>query len=87
MTTKRNAPASNEGASAIQTRTESTPSEAALFAAARGYCVIVSSNEGQYRRRLYLSLSAAEKAKERAQARGCYAAIVLAVIIPTGVAE
>lgn len=87
MSANRNAPASNRGASTIQIHPESTPSEAALLAAARGYCVLVSSNEGKYRRRLYLTLSAAEKAKERAEARGCYAAIVLAVIIPTGVAE
>ena len=66
---------------------EDTPTEAALFAATRGYCVLVSTTEGKYRRRLFLSLHAAEKAKKRAQARGCYAALVLAVIVPTGVAE
>ena len=66
---------------------EDTPTEAALFAAARGYCVIVTSSEGKYRRRLYLSLHSAEKAVQRAKARGLYAAMVLAVIVPTGVAE
>ena len=66
---------------------EGTPTEAALFAAARGYCVIVTSSEGRYRRRLFLSLHSAEKAVQRAKARGLYAAMVLAVIVPTGVAE
>lgn len=66
---------------------ESIPSEAALFAAARGYCVIVTSSEGKHRRRIFLSLHSAERAVQRAKARGLYAAIVLAVIVPTGVAE
>ena len=66
---------------------EDTPTEAALFAAARGYCVIVTSSEGKYRRRLYLSLHSAEKAVQRAKANGKFAAMVLAVIVPTGVAE
>lgn len=66
---------------------EDTPTEAALLAAARGYCVIVTSAEGRYRRRLFLSLHAAEKAVQRAKGRGLYAAMVLAVIVPTGVAE
>ncbi len=88
MSANENAPASNEGASRLhQPAVDSTPSEAALFAAARGYCVIVTSSEGKHRRRIFLSLHSAERAVQRAKARGCYAALVLAVIVPTGVAE
>ena len=87
MSAKENAPAVNEGAPNHPTADDSTPSEAALSAAARGYCVIVTSAEGRYRRRLFLSLHSAEKAVQRAKARGLYAAMVLAVIVPTGVAE
>ena len=66
---------------------QGTPSEADLFGAARGYCVVVRTDHGKFRRRLYLSLNAAEKAVERARAHGKYASMVLAVIVPTGVAE
>lgn len=66
---------------------DDTPTEAALLAAAGGYCVLVESAHGKYRRRLYLSLSAAQSAVERARAHGKYAALVLAVVTPVGVAE
>lgn len=88
MTANENRPTSDDGAASNHaTDRYATPRTADVLAAARGHCLIVSSSEGKYRRRLFLSLHAAEKAKERAQARGCYAAIVLAVIVPTGVAE
>lgn len=87
MSANESAPAGNRGASINPTDTESTPRPEDILAAARGYCVIVSSDEGKYRRRVFLSLHAAERAVNRAKASGKYAAMVLAVIVPTGVTE
>ena len=64
---------------------QSNPDPSAVLAAATGYCVIVESNHGKYRRRLYLSLSAAENAVARANANGKWAGLVLARVVPVGV--
>lgn len=62
--------------------TEYTRDPRQILAAARGYCVLVESAHGRYRRRLYLSLNSAEKAVQRAKESGKYAALVLATITP-----
>lgn len=88
MTTEQKAgPTLETGLPENTCTSQGTPSEADLFGAARGYCVVVRTDHGKFRRRLYLSLHSAEKAVQRAKARGVYAAMVLAVIVPTGVAE
>ena len=87
MSTNENAPAGNRGASINPTNTESTPRPEDILAAAHTYCVLVESAHGKYRRRLYLSLSAAEKAVQRAKANGKYAALVLAVVTPQAVIQ
>lgn len=67
------------------TDTEHTRDPRQILAAASGHCVLVESAHGKYRRRLYLSLSAAEKAVQRARDNGKYAALVLAVVSPVEV--
>lgn len=75
----------NEGAPNQPTDDDSTPRHDSVLNAATGYCVIVESNHGKYRRRLYLSLSAAENAVARANANGKWAGLVLARVVPVGV--
>lgn len=53
-----------------------------LRARATGYAVLVEHPAGKYRRRLYLTLAAAERAKGRATARGQYAAVILVRLVP-----
>ncbi len=87
MSANRNAPASNRGASTIQIHPESTaaPRTAVLLDAIAGYAVLVNSGDGRYRRRVFLTLAAAERAVERAQDRDQTAHLVLCRLIPTGV--
>lgn len=54
----------------------------ALRARAAGYAVLVENPAGKYRRRLFLTLASAQRAKDRATARGQYAAIILVRIVP-----
>jgi len=77
----------NEGADRTFSDPDSSPDHRhdEVLRVARGFCVVVETPTGRYRRRLYLSLSSAEKSVERARANGKYAAIVLATITPVGV--
>lgn len=54
----------------------------ALRARAAGYALLVENPAGKYRRRLFLTLASAQRAKDRATARGQYAAILLVRIVP-----
>jgi hypothetical protein len=50
-----------------------------------GFAVVVETPDHKYRRRLYLSLSAAEKAAKRAEAAGYTAEVVLCRLEPVAV--
>lgn len=70
-----------------------TPTDADAYANHIDGCfaVVVESPGDRYRRRLYLSLAAAEKAAQRARKRGQRVKVVLAVLTPlyvlTGTAQ
>lgn len=50
-----------------------------------GYALAVETGNGRYRRRLFLTLAAAENAVERARDRGQYAEIILVRLVPVEV--
>lgn len=55
----------------------------ALAAACRGAFVVVVETEGdRYRRRVFLTLNAAQRALERAQERGHHGALLVARLAP-----
>lgn len=54
-------------------------------AAVAGYALAVETGNGRYRRRLFLTLAAAENAVARARQRGQYAEIILVRIVPVEV--
>lgn len=54
-----------------------TPEMAAARAQGTLLLLVLNPETGRYRRRLYLSLSAAQKAVERAEARGHIAHVIL----------
>lgn len=93
MTEMPNAPAGlNGGAQKVNTTNESSRTAdnavsaehqlSELRARAAGYAVLVENPSGKYRRRLFLTLASAQRAKDRATARGQYAAILLVRIVP-----
>lgn len=65
--------------------TQSTPRSDAALAAVAGYALAVETGNGRYRRRLFLTLAAAENAVDRARQRGQYAEIILVRVVPVGV--
>lgn len=65
--------------------TDSSPHHGDVLAAVTGYALAVETGNGRYRRRLFLTLAAAENAVARARARGQYAEVVLVRMVPVGV--
>lgn len=59
-----------------------TELDAETTALARGLVVIVKTPAGHYRRRVFLSLAAAQRAAEAAANRGQVATVVLAELVP-----
>ena len=62
-----------------------TRDHADIRAASSGFAVLVESGEGKYRRRLFLTLAAAQKAVERAHNNGRFASLVLVRVVPVEV--
>lgn len=62
-----------------------TRHQADALSAVTGYALAVETGAGRYRRRLFLTLAAAENAVARARARGQYAEVVLVRVVPVGV--
>lgn len=62
-----------------------TRDHADILAASSGFAVLVESGEGKYRRRLFLTLAAAQKAVERAHNNGKFASLVLVRVVPVEV--
>ena len=62
-----------------------TRHQAEALSAVTGYALAVETGAGRYRRRLFLTLAAAENAVARARARGQYAEVVLVRVVPVGV--
>lgn len=85
MSAKRNAPASNEGVPNNPTATDSTRRDESSLAPVAGYAMLLHTGHGRYRRRLFLTLAAAERAVERARDRGQYAELILVRVVPVGV--
>lgn len=52
-----------------------------------GFAVVTETPDHKYRRRLYLSLSAAEKAAKRAEAAGYSAEVILCRLEPVAVVQ
>ena len=89
MSEKKNAPAEVDGgahgdetAAAQYSGARHAPVSSELRNRAAGYAVLVEHPAGKYRRRLFLTLASAQRAKDRANERGQYAAIVLVQITP-----
>lgn len=76
----RNGPANLERAHTNDNAQSTRPLPAEAIAHA--HAVLVSTPSGKYARRLYLSLHAADKAMERARARGQEAACVMVELVP-----
>lgn len=87
MSPNENAPADNRGASTEPADHHSTPRHEAVLDAAAGYAVLVETGEGRYRRRLFLTLTSAERAVGRARDRGKYAYLVLVTLTPQSVIQ
>ena len=86
MSAKNNAPAGNEGAeTGLVYQDQYNHDQADVLAAVTGYALAVETGNGRYRRRLFLTLAAAENAVRRARERGQYAEVVLVRVVPVGV--
>lgn len=86
MSEMRKATAGNGGAIGGEpSNPNSTATHDSVLAAAAGYAVLVETGEGRYRRRLFLTLAAAERAVRRARERGQYAELILVRVVPVGV--
>lgn len=66
---------------------DDTRHQADALAAVTGYALAVETGAGRYRRRLFLTLAAAENAVARARARGQYAEVILVRVVPVGVVQ
>lgn len=64
---------------------QSTRDQADVVSAVTGYALAVETGAGRYRRRLFLTLAAAENAVSRARERGQYAEIILVRLVPVEV--
>lgn len=88
MSAKNNAPAGNEGAATgLVNHDQYSHDQADVRAAVTGYALAVETGSGRYRRRLFLTLSAAENAVRRARERGQYAEVILVRVVPVEVVE
>ena len=62
-----------------------TRHQAEALSAVTGYALAVETGAGRYRRRMFLTLAAAENAVARARARGQYAEVILVRVVPVEV--
>lgn len=64
---------------------DSTRQSGASLDPVAGYAMLLHTGHGRYRRRLFLTLAAAERAVDRARDRGQYAELILVRVVPVGV--
>lgn len=69
---------------AVATLPEFTPEDAAAIAGG-AFVVVVQLDEDRYRRRVFLTLAAAERLAEKARERGHVAHVLLSHVLPLGV--
>lgn len=86
MSTTQKAGAHHDaGPRTSRSTTDSSPLHGDVLAAVTGYALAVETGNGRYRRRLFLTLAAAQNAVNRARERGQYAEVVLVRVVPVGV--